>query len=887
MIPALDRFWARLRAVFSRGQMDDDFAAELEHHLEAQTADNIRAGMAPEEARRQAHVALGGVAQIRELHRETRGLPWLEQCRGDLAYAFRTFRREPGFALVAILILAIGIGLNTTVFSLVNTVLLRPLPFADASRLMLLPNGNFDTLNRSDLSAISSTVATWEGLQDTTQALERIEAFDPFSVRHTARLTSSTGDPETVLTVQVTPGLFPMLGMKPLLGRLLLPEDATPDAPPRTVLTHQLWSRRFHSDPGIVGKTIEVNLYPVEVVGVLPPADPFTSVFFPAVRVDGYTAVVKERSRDWGNTLTLIGRAKPGIAPDQVSADTTRAIEQLKQRLPENQRSFTASALSLQEWVTGSLRQPLVFLWVAAGLVLAIVGFNLGGLLLARGAGRARELAVRTALGAGRWRVARQLFTECFGLVTVGAGLGALLAWGGIALLARRTAVEIPLLQNVRLDATSLAFTVLLCLVAALLCGIAPAWRLSREGDLTHALKDEGRGSSGGPTQTRTRSALVVLEVALACVLAICAGLMVRSLLNLLHVDLGFVPENLIAVRVDPVGMENEQAVANYLDNVLDRVRALPGVQAAGLTDCIPVERDRSWGMYPVIPGQPQDQRWVGAHVRIVTPGLIGALGTPLLAGRDFTRADVEKSPLVVLINRTLAEKFWPGQDAVGRQLMVGGRNPATVVGVVADVRHAGPEIPSGNEFYLAFRQVGSNSWDLMVRTALPVRTLTAELRQGLRDVDATLPLTKVRPMSELVDRTLSSRRLLVSLIGGFAAVALGLAALGLYGLISYSVTQRTREIGIRMALGADAAAVQRGVIGDTLRLAVVGLVLGVAGTVAAARLLQSLLHGVSATDVPTYLAMGSGALLCAFFAGYLPARRASRVDPMIALRGD
>jgi putative ABC transport system permease protein len=266
--------------------------------------------------------------------------------------------------------------------------------------------------------------------------------------------------------------------------------------------------------------------------------------------------------------------------------------------------------------------------------------------------------------------------------------------------------------------------------------------------------------------------------------------------------------------------------------------------------------------------------------VRIVSPGLVGALGTPLLAGRDFTREDGEKSPTVVMINRTLAEKFWPGQDAVGRQLMVGGRTPATVVGVVADVRHAGPEV-------LNFQQQGSNSWDMMVRTTLPVSTLTAELRQGLREVDATLPLTKVRPMSEVVDRTLSSRRLLVTLIGGFAAVALGLAALGLYGLISYSVTQRTREIGIRMALGADAAAVQRSVIGDTLRLAFAGLVLGVAGTLAVARLLQSLLHGISAMDVPTYLLMTLGALLCAFFAGYLPARRASRVDPMIALRGD
>lgn len=885
MISALDRLWARLRAVFSSRELEDDFTAELAHHLEAQTADNIKAGMAPDEARRQAHIALGGLEQTRELHRETRGLPWLEQFGRDIRYAFRAFRREQGFTFVAVLILAVGVSLNTTVFSLVNTVLLRPLPYAGAGRLVLIANGDPATLDRHDLSAISSTVATWEGLQETTQALAHIEAFDPFSVRHTARLTSSMGEPETVLSVEVTPGLFPMLGMQPLLGRLLLPEDATPDAPVRTVLTHQLWSRRFQRDPGIVGRTIQINHQPVEVVGVLPPADPFTTVFFPAVRVDGYVPVVKAHSREWGNTLTLIGAAKPGISPAQAAADVTRALEQFKQRLPANNRYFSASAIPLQEWVTGSLRRPLVFLWFAAGLVLAIVGFNLGGLLLARGATRGRELAVRAALGAGRGRLARQLLTECFALVAVGAAIGAILAWGCITFLSVRTGVELPLLQNVRLDGTALGFTVLLCLLTALLCGVAPAWKLSGGGDLQHALKAGGRGWTGGAAQVRTRSLLVVLEVALACMLAISAGLMVRSLLHLLRVDLGFVPQNLIAVRIDPVVAGGQEASDNYLDLVLDRVRALPGVQAAGLTDCIPVERDRSWGLFPVIPDRPSDQRWTGAHVRIVSPGLIGTLGTPLLAGRDFTRADDAKAPPVMIINRSVAEKFWPGETAVGRQINLGGRGAVTVIGVVADVRHSGPEVPSGNEFYVPFRQIGSGSWDLLVRTNLPVRTLTADLRQGLRDVDATLPLTKVRPMSELVDRTLSQRRLLVSLIGGFALVALGLGALGLYGLISYSVAQRTREIGIRMALGADAALVQRGVIRDTLRLAVAGLVLGIAGTLATARLLQSLLHGVSSTDPATYLVMVVGALACAGCAGYLPARRASRVDPIIALR--
>lgn len=887
MMPALDRLLARLRAAFRKPVLDADFEAELAHHLEMRTGENIQAGMDPEEARREARLALGGVEQTRELHREARGLPWLEQLGRDLRFSVRLFRREPGFTVVALLILAIGIGLNTTVFSLVNTVLLRPLPYSEAERLVWITNGNPANPENRDLSNIASRIDTWEGLQETTRTLERIEVYDPFSVRHTFRLTGNNADPETVLAVQVSPGLFPMLGLRPLHGRFLRPEDATPDAPPRTVLSHQLWQRRYDSNPGIVGQTIEIDHRAVEVVGVMPQSDPFSTVFFPAVRVDLFSSVVNERSRNWGNTVSLIGRMKPGTTHAEVAADLNLSIDQLKQQYPDRNNYYFANVTPLHDWVAGGLKQPLLFLWIAAGLVLAIVGFNLGGLLLARGAGRAKELALRTALGAGRLRIARQLLTECFALVAMGAVLGGLVSWGFIRLLSIRTAVEIPLLQNVRLDAAALGFTFLICLITALICGVAPAWKLSFGGDVQNALKEEGRGSSGGRNQSRTRSTLVILEVALACVLAISAGLMVRSFLNLLKVDLGFESENLIAVRIDPVIDDGWEAYVNYLEATLDRVRALPGVEAAGLTDCVPVERDRGWGLYPVVADNPDDQDWDGAHVRIVSPGLLGALGTRLIAGRDFTRFDASDSPPVIVINQSLAKRFWPGEDALGRQVNVNGNVVTTVIGVVGDVRHSGPELPSGNEFYLPLRQQPSGSWDLLVRTPLPVSTLTADLRNALREIDPTLPLTKVRPMTTLIDRTLSSRRLMVFLIGGFAAIALGLAALGLYGLISYTVTQRTKEIGIRMALGADSATVQRQVVGDTMKLALAGLALGVAGTIAAGRFMQSMLYGVSAGDPQTYIVMILGALACAFVAGYIPARRASRVDPMHALRTD
>jgi predicted permease len=879
----LSELLSRFRAVFTKPALDADFAEELAQHLEAATADNIRSGMVPEEARRQARIALGGFDQTRELHRETRGIPWLEQFGRDLSYAARMLRRERGFTAVALLILAVGIGLNTTVFSLVNTVLLRPIPFAHADRLVWIFNGD-PAGSSHNLSSIASRVDTWEGLQEANRTLERIEAYNPFSVRQTFRLTGS-GDPETILSVDVSHGLFGMLGVNPFLGRLFLPEDGTKNAPARVVLSHELWQRRYGADPSIVGQTIQINGVAVEVIGVLPRADAFTSVFFPAVRVDTYSALRNEDARHWSNTVALIGRAKPGRSIEVIRADLRLAAAQIKEQHPDRNPYFSANVIALHDWVAGSLKRSLLFLWIAAGLVLAIVSFNLGGLLLARGTARQKELALRCALGAGRRRIAGQLLTECFALVATGSFLGGLIAWGFIHFLSVRSSVEIPLLQNLRLDAAALDFTVLLSAITVALCGVLPVWKLSRISDIQNSLKDEGRGSSGGRSRSRTRNVLVISEVALACVLAISAGLMVRSLFNLLTVDLGFQPSNLIAVRIDPAGAGPK---ADYLEEILDRVRAMPGVEHAALTDCVPVERDRSWGLYPIIKDNPNDQRWTSAHIRIVSPGMFPAMGTTLVAGRDFTRADGKNAPRVIIINRSLANQFWPGENALGKQVSVGENDPHTVIGVAADVRHDGPEVPAGNEMYLSLHQADdASSWDLMVRTKLPVAALTAGLRDGLRSIDATLPLTKVRTMQTLVDRTLSSRRLLVWLIGGFAAIAVGLAALGLYGVISYMVTQQTKEIGIRMALGANASTVQRQIVWQTLKLALGGLVVGLGVSLAAGRGLQSLLYGVSANDPANYFVAALALLACAFVAGYLPARRASRVDPLVALRAD
>jgi len=876
----IDRWLARVRAVFTKRALDADFADELAHHLESQTEENIRLGMTPAEARRQAQLSIGGSEQLRELHRETRSLPWLEQSWQDLRYAVRMFRRERGFTVTALLILAVGIGLNTTVFSLVNTVLLRPLPFAEADRLVWITNAG----SKQELSGITSQIDTWEGLQATNRTLEQIEAYNPFSIRQTYRLTGG-GDPLTIVSVEVSPGLFGLLGISPGHGRLFLPEDAAKNAPLRIIISNELWRRRFGADPNIIGRSVQINGDPVEVVGVLPPTDAFASVFFPAVRVDIYSPLQNEQYRLSGNVAYLIARMKTQVALPIVATDLKLAIAQIKQNHPERPDSdrYEANVTTVHEWVAGSLKRPLLFLWVATGLVLAIVGFNLGGLLLVRGLSRRKELALRCALGAARGRVVRQLLMECLTLVAAGSVLGVLLAWGFIQFLSIHTSVEIPLLQTLRLDAAALDFTVLLCAVTAVLCGAAPAWKLTRGMDLQKSLNEAGRSSAGGGSQSLTRNTLVILEVALACGLAISAGLMVRSLLNLLKTDLGFQPSDLIAVRIDPTVQGSQ---TKYLETVLDRVRAVPGIEFAGMTDCLPVERDRGWGIW-TINDNPKEQRGNGAHVRVISPGFFAAMGTTLFAGRDFTQMDGPDKPRVVIINRTLAKWLWPSEEnPVGHQVGLSFQDKLfTVIGVVGDVRHSGPEIPSGGEMYLSMQQELSYSWDMLVRTRLPVATLTADLRNALHDVDATLPLMKVRPMQTLVDRTLSSRRLLASLIGGFSAIAIGLAALGLYGVISYMVSQQTKEIGIRLAMGASPATVQWRIVQPTMRLALGGLILGVGGTIAAGRLLQSLLYGISADDGITYVVALGTVLACTVVAGYIPARRASRIDPMVALR--
>lgn len=881
MISVIQRLWERLKASFSHSKHDSDFEDELAHHLEMLTEDNIRSGLTREEATRKAKQQLGGLEQTRELHRRSRGLPFLEQLGRDIKYSFRLMKKDRTFATIAVALVAIGIGMNTTVFSLINTTILQPLPFPDSERMVWISNGNPERPS-TQLSRISHRVDTMEGLQQINQSLDTIEAYDPFSLRQTYRLTSQ-GEPQTINSVIVSHGLFRMLGIKPLHGRLFNEEDSHNKGTLTSIISHELWRRSFNSDPSILGKSAIINKRPIQIVGVLPPANKFTSTFYPATRVDAFTVLINDHRRNWGNTLSLIGLSKPGITTEQVAADLNRSIDQLKEQYPDRQKSYFANTISFQERITGHLKKPLTFLWLAAGLVLLIVAFNLGSLLLARGIARKQEISLRASLGAKPGRLFQQLITETLILVSIGSILGLTLAFGLVQYLSKLPAIEIPLLQTLHLDSTSILFTIALCLVTAIVCGIAPAWSLI-SGNINTNLKPEARSTTANRRLMFARSSLVSIEIALACVLAITAAQLYTSFQSLMNKDLGYQPENLIAARIDPV-VDWEHSTT-YLETVLDRVRPIPGVTHAGLTDCIPVERDRSWGLAAL--GDPNEgnvQDRGTAHIRVVSPGLITAMGTKIVEGREFDRLldGGENSEPTIVINESLAKQFWPDESALGKYVRVNGTR--RVIGVVEDVYHGGPEIEPGNEMYLAMHQQGSRSWDLMIRTRLPLHTIKSELAKAIHEIDPSLPLNLVRPVSKLVDQASSSRKLLVTLVSGFATVAVGLSILGLYGVISYMVSQRTAEIGIKIALGGTRSRIHKEILLYTGKLALIGLAFGVALSIASNRFLQFLLLEETPSALLIYVLSTAAIALCSLVAGYLPARRASNVNPMVALR--
>jgi putative ABC transport system permease protein len=787
----------------------------------------------------------------------------------DLRYGARMLLKNPGFTLIAVITLALGIGANTAIFSMVNALLFRPLPFREPERLVWIAN----TGTTGGLSSVTSRVANFNDWRAQNKSFEDLAAYFAFFDYGSYNLVG-VGEPERLIGVGVSQNLFGVLGVPPLLGRGFSDEESRWNGSQAMILSHGYWVRRFAADPNIVGRSLTLNDKPTTVVGVMPPTFDFASIFSPGSRVDILTPFPLTQETDrWGNTLAVIGRLKPGVTIAQARTEFDLLNRQIQQANPDRWR-WGAKLTGLKEQISGRFRRAFLVLFGAVGCVLLIACTNLSNLLLARAATRRKEIAVRLALGASRARLVRQMLTESLLLACGGALLGLPLAFGLTRALAGSKAFSIPLLQSVTIDGTALAFTLLIAFATGLIFGIVPAWHASG-GDVHEDLKDASRGSSEGRRRAWVRQALVVSEVALACVLLVGAGLLIRSFKRLLEVDLGFRPEQAAAWRIETGNrFQNDAQQIAFFNELIRSVEAVPGVESVGLTDTLPLGRNRSWGVgakgVTYQPGQ-----FPIAFPRIVNHGYLKTMRIPFRAGRDFTEHDTAESEKVLIINQSMAERLWPGQDAVGQIANVG-RFERRIVGVVSNVRHSSLEEVSGLEMYLPITQSGSGSVELVVRTKLPTESVAPGVRAALGRVDANLPTSEFQMLGAIVDQAASPKRLVTLLLGAFSLLALILAALGIYGVISYSVTQRTHELGIRMALGASA---------PNVLPVVIGLAVGLIAAVALTRLMSSLLFGVSATDPMTFAGIAFLLAGVALVACWLPARRAAKIDPMIALR--
>jgi predicted permease len=624
----------------------------------------------------------------------------------------------------------------------------------------------------------------------------------------------------------------------------------------------------------------------VTVVGVLPASFDFGSVFAPGMKVDMFVPAVMDFWRTWGNTLAIVGRLKPGLSVAQAQDEADRLFPHLKVVHPDWYEDYASDLTTLKDHVSGKLRRSLVVLWFAVGVILLIVCVNLSNLQLCRAAARSKELAMRRALGASRGRLIRQLLTESLVLSIAGAALGLCFAFAIVFYIAHQGSMTLPLLASIRVDGASLGWTLVIAVTAGVLFGVAPALKMSG-GNIQHALKDNASGMGAGRSHERFRATLVVSEIALACVLLVGAGLLLRSFLRVLDVDLGFQPSHAASMQVDYEDGGKLATRGVILQEMLRRISALPGVESAGIADMLPLDRNRSWGLVAV-GGDSSKDRDASALVYLVTPGYIPTLGMHLREGRDFAWNDTPDSQHIIIINQAAARREWPGQDPIGKMAYGIEKNPVRVIGVIANVRESGLEVASSPEVYIPMTQnADAEGATLVVRTLAAPESLASSILVTLRTLNPGQPATEFRPLQSLVDHAVSPRRFFALLVTIFAGLGVLLAALGIYGVISYSVTQKTQEIGVRMALGATTGRVMRDVLANTMRLTLAGIVLGTAASLAVGRLIASLLYSTSPWDARTFLSMVLALVAVALVSGYFPARRASRVSPMTALRNN
>ncbi|HKQ07298.1 MAG TPA: ABC transporter permease [Blastocatellia bacterium] len=804
----------------------------------------------------------------------------------DLRFGARMLAKKPGLTFVAVLTLALGIGANTAIFSVVNAVLLRPLPYVQPDRLVyafrVQPPIVRGPISRPDYLEWQSQNQSFQNIAAYTYATFNLTGVD---------------QAERLRGALVSEDFFTLFGTKAAQGRFLLPSDNQAGGTRVTVISYGLWQRRFGGDPQVVGNTVSLNGDTYTVVGVAPP-----EFNFPA-RIDAWMpAKLNESQQGRGsNYLLVIGRLKDGITVEQAQAQFNQVAAALAEQYPANDANLTVQVSPLLEEQVRFIRPILWIMLGAVGFVLLIACANVANLLLARAMARQKEIAIRTAMGASRWQIVRQLLTESMLLAIVGGGLGVLLAVWAIDLLVAFAPANIPRVREVGVDGAVLGFTLVVALVTGILFGLAPAVQVSKS-DLNETLKEGGRSAAAsGPRQALLRRGLVVFEIASSLVLLICAGLLIVSIQRLTKVDPGFDPRPLLTADVSfprlatspndkPADAQTKQlqASVNFLTQVQQRISRLPGVEAIGAINDLPITGRSSVNGGFSIAGQPpwDPGKAPVAEFRTVTPDYFRAIGVRLIKGRTFNESDKLDSPAVVLINETMAKQYFADDEPIGKQITALTGQPSQVVGVVSDARQWGLELPAAAEIYFPYAQVAiSSEASLVVRATGDPATLSDAVRTAVREVNADAPVLRLKTMSEVLELATAQQRFTMALMAVFAGIALVMAVIGLYGVMSYSVTQRTHEIGIRMALGASRRDVMRLVVGQGLALALFGVGTGLVAAFAVTRLLATLLFGVSATDPLTFAVIALILLGVALGACFVPARRATRVDPMVALR--
>ena len=864
------RWYRRLAVLANRRRFESDLEEEIQFHLQLQAEESQENGIPAEEARYVARRQFGNLALLTERSRSIWGWAWLEELEQDIRFALRMMRRNPTWSLVAVSTLALGIGANTTIFSVFKDFLLRPLPFRDPGRLVTVTQFNPGQVETLTGYASPPNYLDWKSQN---HVFESMGAWSPSQVTLTGM-----DEPERVTGMQVSSSFFSVLGVTPLYGRLFEPEQDTRGGNGVAILGYSLWQRRFGGRPDAVGAHIIVEGKPATVIGVMPAGFRFST---PSEDIWLPLAGLLEDGRG-GMFLKIVARLKPGVGIEQAQKEMTAIAARIANLYPETERGETAVVASLRDRYSRALRPALIVLLVAVALVLLIACANIAGVLLARGAARQKEMAMRRALGAGQARLVRQALAESVLLALIGGAFGLLLAAAGVPLLYAAVPAEMHPLETAGIDTSALWVTLLVTVATGVLFGIAPAWSATGV-ETAVGLSDTNRAGMPRIGRMRVRSALVISEVALAVSLLVVAGLLIKSFVRLLAVDSGFSPENVLTMDLSrPRGSNGTFRADNaFYDSVLQRIAALPGVRAAGIANFIPINK-QGWGQDIYIEGGPPrapgDLLW--AQHRSVSLDYFRAMGIGLLRGRQFQPRDLG-SP-VAIINEAMARSYWPNEDPIGRRFNVSKSDWISVVGVIANVKSAGLGADAAPEMYFLETMP---QMTLVVRAATDPNTLAAAVRGIIWSVDRNQPISHIRTMERIVSESLAPRRLTMALSTLFAALALLLASLGLYGLISYSVALRRHDIGIRMALGAQPSTVVESIVRDGLGVALVGAAIGLAGAFALTRVLTGLLFGITSHDPAIFIAVPLLLIAALLLASYLPARRAARIDPMEALR--